>query len=114
MTWTIIQTEEFESWYLTQDEFTQLKVREGIERLKIEGPILGRPDADTLHGANKVKNLKELRVSVHDRPCRIFYAFTPDRSGLLLCAGFKDGAGAKNFYKKYIKVAEKLYQDYTE
>jgi hypothetical protein len=113
MAWSIIQTQEFEDWYLSQDEFTQLKVRESIERLKELGPGLGRPDVDKLKGSKKVKNLKELRVSVHDRPCRIFFAFTPDRSGLLLCAGFKDGSGSKFFYKKYIKIAEKLYSEYT-
>jgi hypothetical protein len=25
MAWSIIQTQEFEDWYLSQDEFTQLK-----------------------------------------------------------------------------------------
>ncbi len=115
MSWEIIQTEEYARWFLEQDEFTQLKVREAIEELKLKGPMLGRPQADTLHGSKQVKNLKELRVDIiHNRPCRIFFAFTPDRSGLLLCAGVKDGAGAKNFYKKYIRMAEKLFKEYTE
>ncbi|GAB2199366.1 hypothetical protein [Sessilibacter sp. MAH4] len=53
MSWEIIQTEEYASWFLEQDEFTQLKVRQAVEELKLKGPMLGRPQADTLHGSKK-------------------------------------------------------------
>ncbi|MFA0792684.1 type II toxin-antitoxin system RelE/ParE family toxin [Microbulbifer echini] len=66
-------TQEDEEWFLGLDEFVQLKIRAGIERLKRSGPSLGRPDVDTLYGAKKVKNLKEMRVNAQNRPYRIFF-----------------------------------------
>ncbi|MGI9279948.1 MAG: type II toxin-antitoxin system RelE/ParE family toxin [Endozoicomonas sp.] len=106
-------TNEFQSWFLEQDEFVQLKIREVLERLKMHGPQLGRPDVDTLYGSDKVSNLKELRVNASSRPYRIFFTFNPNRDALVLCAGVKDGANEKKFYKKHIKLAEKLFEEYT-
>lgn len=34
MSWEIIQTDEYSSWFLEQDEFTQLKVRQAKENAR--------------------------------------------------------------------------------
>jgi hypothetical protein len=51
--------------------------------------------------------MRELRVQSGGRPIRIFYAFDPRRSAILLIGGDKIGDG--RFYERMIPVADKLY-----
>jgi hypothetical protein len=51
--------------------------------------------------------MRELRVQSGGRPIRIFYAFDPRRSAILLIGG--DKTGDDRFYEKTIPVADKLY-----
>jgi hypothetical protein len=51
--------------------------------------------------------MRELRVQSGGRPIRIFYAFDPRRSAILLIGG--DKTGDDRFYEKMIPVADKLY-----
>ena len=43
-------------------------------------------------------------------PIRIFYAFDPRRTAILLIGA--DKTGKKRFYDKYIPIADKLYDTY--
>ena len=43
---------------------------------------------------------------------RIFYAFDPRRSAILLIGG--DKTGNTRFYKRYVPVADRLYDDHLE
>ncbi|HCH3308220.1 TPA: type II toxin-antitoxin system RelE/ParE family toxin [Vibrio parahaemolyticus] len=103
----------FSDWVRGLTRSERIEIRAAIRVLEMEGPHLGRPNVDTVNGS-KHSNMKELRVQIAGRPVRIFFAFDPTRTGILLCGGYKDGPGAKNFYKKYIKVADKEYSDHLK
>ena len=55
--WTVVTVERFDEWFLTLDESEQQSILTGVFKLEQFGPMLGRPDADTLAGNKKVKNL---------------------------------------------------------
>jgi len=54
--------------------------------------------------------MRELRVQSGGRPLRVFYAFDPHRSAILLIGG--DKTGDKRFYDRMIPVADDLYDDH--
>jgi hypothetical protein len=54
--------------------------------------------------------MRELRVQSGGKPIRIFYAFNPTRTAILLIGGNK--TGDKRFYKKMIPVADRLYDEH--
>lgn len=89
--WHVATTDEFDEWFAEQDEDVQAELIAKVELLKLLGPKLGRPHADTLNGS-KHANMKELRADTADRVMRVAFAFDPDRAGILLVAGDKSGA----------------------
>jgi hypothetical protein len=56
--------------------------------------------------------MRELRVQSGGRPLRIFYAFDPRRSAILLIGG--DKTGDDRFYQRMIPVADALYDVYLD
>ena len=52
----------------------------------------------------------ELRVQSGGRPIRVFYAFDPRRTAILLLGG--DKTGDKRFYDRMIPIADSLYDVY--
>ena len=56
--------------------------------------------------------MKELRTQHQGRPIRSFYAFDPRRTAIILIGG--DKTGDKQFYKKMIPKADKLYDEYLK
>jgi len=54
--------------------------------------------------------MRELRVQSSGKPLRVFYAFDPHRSAILLIGG--DKTGDKRFYDRMIPVADDLYDDH--
>jgi hypothetical protein len=108
MAWTVILLDEVEDWFLGQDSDTAEQVAAAIERLEQEGPALGRPLADVIHGS-AIHNLKELRPgSVGGTEVRILFVFDPQRQAVLLVAGDKAG-NWRHWYKVNIPVAELRY-----
>ncbi len=103
----------FSDWMGELPRNEQIEIRAAIRVLEKDGPNLGRPNVDTVNGS-KHRNMKELRVQIAGRPCRIFFAFDPARIGILLCGGYKDGSGNKRFYEKQIKIADKEYNDHLK
>ncbi len=55
MTWKILATDEYESWFLGLTDAEQIDVLAMVDVLEIKGPSLGRPHADTIKGTKKVK-----------------------------------------------------------
>ena len=106
--WTVETTDVFDEWFADLDEDAQAEVIATVELLKLLGPRLGRPHADTLNGS-RYANMKELRASTADQVLRIAFAFAPDRNGILLVGGDKSGASTKRFYKQLIEKADQLY-----
>ena len=106
--WPVATTDCFDQWFTDLDDDAQVEVMATVELLKLLGPRLGRPHADTLNGS-KYANMKELRASTADAVLRIAFAFDPDRSGILLVGDNKSGVSKKRFYKQLMEKADELY-----
>lgn len=112
-TWNIVQTAEFQDWFEEADEALQDDTVEHVELLKLFGPSLRRPYADTIKGSH-LKNLKELRFNSRDKVIRIFFIFDTSRNAVLLIGGDKAGSGDKKFYDRMIDQSEKVYGRYLK
>jgi len=111
--WQVELTECFLEWFNKQDKEMRLDILAALTLLKQEGPYLGRPYADTLHGA-RISNMKELRVQSNGRPVRALFVFDPARRAIVLCAANKAGRNEKAFYRTMIKKAEREYDKHLE
>lgn len=107
--WKIASTDTFDEWFAELPSTEQAEVIAKVELLKLRGPHLGRPHADTLSGS-KYPNLKELRADTQNQVMRVAFAFDPKRTGILLVAGNKQGVSSRQFYKQLIAKAEELYE----
>jgi len=56
--------------------------------------------------------MRELRVQSRGKAIRIFYAFGPRKSAILLIGVHK--TGNDRFYKRYVLLADKLYDEHLE
>lgn len=101
--WTVILSQLFEDWLSEQEDTLQEKILADLGKLKVYGPELPRPYADTIKGS-QYKNMKELRIQFSGRPIRAFYAFDPIRQAIVLCAG--DKSNDKRFYDRMIRTAD--------
>jgi hypothetical protein len=54
--------------------------------------------------------MRELRVQSGGRPIRVFYAFDPRRTAILLIGG--DKTGDDRVYERMIPIADRLYDVY--
>lgn len=106
--WHVATTDEFDDWFSELGEDSQAEVIAKVELLKVLGPKLARPHADTLKGS-KHANMKELRADTSNSVMRVAFAFDPDRSAILLVAGDKSGVSQKRFYKQLIAKADQLF-----
>jgi hypothetical protein len=106
--WHVATTTDFDAWFAKLDEDGQAEIIAKVHLLKLLGPKLLRPHADTLKGS-KHANMKELRAATADKVLRVAYAFDPDRTGILLIAGDKSGISQRRFYKQLIAKADKLF-----
>jgi hypothetical protein len=106
--WKVATTEDFDEWFAALRQEAQAEIIAKVELLKLLGPKLGRPHADTLNGSTHA-NMKELRADTAEMVIRIAFAFDPERIGILLVAGDKAGMSQKRFYKRLIEKADKLF-----
>ena len=82
-----------------------------VELLMEHGPRLRLPYSSGVSGSRH-SQMRELPVQSPSRPLRVFYAFDPRRSAILLIGG--DKTGNARFYKQYVPVADRLYDVYLE
>jgi hypothetical protein len=106
--WHVATTNEFDKWFGNLNEDAKVEIMAKVELLKLLGPRLGRPHADTLNGS-KHANMKELRADTAGQVLRIAFAFDPERVGILLVAGGKSGVKQKRFYKRLLEKADELF-----
>ena len=111
--WEVATTDDFDAWFADLNAAAQVEVIAKVELLKVVGPALRRPHADTLNGS-KHANMKELRADTANTVLRIAFAFDPKRSAILLCAADKSGVSQKRFYRQLIDRADKLYDAHLE
>ncbi len=110
--WEIEQTLAFDEWWATLTIQEQDDIISVINLLIEKGVDLPFPYSSGLEGS-KFSHMRELRIQSHGDPIRVFYAFDPTRTGILLIGGLKSGK-EKRFYKKYISQADKLYQEHLD
>lgn len=108
MAWYVTTTDDFDDWFANLGETAQVEIIAKVNLLKLLGPTLKRPHADTLNGSAH-SNMKELRADTAEQAIRIAFAFDPERKAILLVGGEKQGVGQKRFYKQLIAKADRLY-----
>ena len=109
--WNVATTDEFDVWFADLDEDGQAEIIAKVELLKLLGPRLARPHADTLNGS-KHANMKELRFAWNGQVWRVAFAFDPQRQAILLVGGDKGGVDQRRFYKRLLTVADARYDDH--
>ncbi len=109
MSWPVEYTDEFGTWWdtLTKDE--HIRVTASVGLLERRGPILPFPHSSGVSGSRH-GHMRELRVQIRGRPIRIFYAFDPRRTAILLIGG--DKTGQDDFYTRLIPIADRLYDEH--
>jgi hypothetical protein len=76
-----------------------------------QGPNLRFPHSSGISNSRH-SHMRELRIQSEGRPLRVFYAFDPRRSAILLIGG--DKTGDDRFYERMIPVADELYDVYLK
>ncbi len=109
MAWNLEYTDEFAEWYGAPSESQQDDVTAAGLLLIEQGPRLPFPYSPGLNGSRHT-HMRELRVQSGGRPIRVFYAFDPRRTAILLIGG--DKTGDDRFYERMIPVADALYDTY--
>ncbi len=111
MTWEVEYTDEFGEWWRELSEGQQDAVAARVELLMEHGTNLPYPFSSdirsTRHGV-----MRELRAQSGGRPLRVFYAFDPRRTSILLIRG--DKTSSDRFYEEYVPVAYGLYDEHLE
>jgi hypothetical protein len=111
MDWSVENTDEFTDWFGDLSESQQEDVTAVGLLLMEQGPQLPFPHSSGITGS-KHSHMRELRVQSGGRPIRVFYAFDPRRSAILLIGG--DKTGNSRFYERMIPIADKLYEIYID
>ncbi|MGV3553126.1 type II toxin-antitoxin system RelE/ParE family toxin [Rhizobium sp.] len=109
MGWSVEYTDEFGDWYAALAEAIQDDIARIVGLLEAKGPQLAFPYSSGLVGSRH-EHMRELRIQSGGEPYRVFYAFDPRRSAILLIGGNK--TGEDRFYEIMIPVADRLYDNY--
>ncbi len=102
-------TDEFERWWSELSEEEQDSVDASVYLLEAKGVALGHPYSSEVKGS-KHGHMRELRIQHRGEPYRVFYAFDPRRTAMLLIGGCKTGKG--RFYEEYVPQADRIYDDH--
>ena len=111
MSWEVEYTDEFGAWWAGLSEGQQEDVTAVVELLLEDGPGLPFPYSSGV-GGSRHSHIRELRIQSRGRPIRVFYAFDPSRSAILLIGGEK--TGNDRFYQQYVPLADRLYDKHLE
>jgi len=111
MAWDVEYTDELRAWWETLTESQQDDVAAAVQVLMDAGPHLRFPYSSGVVGA-RYRHLRELRVQSGGHPLRVFYAFDPRRTAILLVGG--DKTGDDRFYDTFLPIAERLYLTYLD
>ena len=82
-----------------------------VELLMEHGPNLPYPYSSDIR-SSRHGVMRELRAQSGGSPIRVFYAFDPRRTSILLIGG--DKTGNDRFYEEYVPVADDLYDEHLE
>jgi len=87
-------------------EAHQDRIAASVKLLADLGPSLPFPHSSGIK-ESRHQHMRELRVQSGGSPIRVFYAFDPRRSAILLIGG--DKTGNDRFYQELVPVADALY-----
>jgi hypothetical protein len=104
VSWNVESNNELEGWWATLSEREQEDIAAIAELLMEKGPQLPFPYSSGIEGS-KHDHMRELRVQSGGHPVRVFYAFDPRRTAILLIGG--DKTGKDRFYEQMIPVADR-------
>jgi hypothetical protein len=100
-----------EEWANTLQQTDAEALLAAIRVLRDEGPTLGRPLVDTIHGSRH-RNMKELRPGSTGRTeIRVLFAFDPTRRAILLTGGDKSGNWVR-WYHANIVIADDRFDQH--
>ena len=111
MVWNVEYIDEFAHWFNSLTDEQNDDVDAMVTLLEQRGPQLPFPFSSGVNGSRH-SHMRELRVQSGGDPIRIFYAFNPLRTAILLIGG--DKTGDDRFYETMIPVADKLYDEHLE
>ena len=111
MVWEVEYTDAFEEWWRGLLEGQQDAVVARVELLMEHGPNLPYPYSSDIRGSRHGV-MRELRAQSAGRPLRVFYAFDPRRTSILLIGG--DKTGNDRFYEEYVPVADSRYDEHLD
>jgi hypothetical protein len=109
--WEVEYTDEFGGWWTNLTEAQQDRVAATVHLLAMRGPLLPFPHSSSIKGSRH-EHMRELRVQSRGDPLRIFYAFDPRRTAILLIGG--DKTGNDHFYEQFVPLADALYDTHLE
>ncbi len=101
-------TDEFRAWWDGLGIRDQRAVAKVVNALVRRGPRLQFPYSSGIKGSRH-SHMRELRVQGRP-PIRVFYAFDPYRTAILLIAGHK--TDSERFYRDYVPRADAIYDEY--
>jgi hypothetical protein len=111
MLWEVEYTDEFGVWWTGLEDYASKRVTAAVNLLASHGPALRFPHSSGINGSRHA-HMRELRVQSEDRPLRIFHAFDPRRTAILLIG--RDKTGNDRFYEEFVRLADELYDTYLE
>ena len=103
--------DEFGARWQALLERQQDSVAARVELLMEYGPELPYPYSSGIRGSRH-GGMRELRVQSFGRPLRVFCAFDPRRTSILLIGG--DKTGNDRFDEEYVPDADALYDEHLE
>lgn len=111
MSWDVEYTDEFGGWWDDLTAGQQNDTAAVVGLLEAKGPSLPFPYSSGIEGSRH-DHMRELRIQSSGRPLRVFYAFDPRRSAILLIGG--DKTGDNRFYQTMVPKADDLYDAHLE
>ena len=111
MSWNVEHTDESGNWFRELTEAVQDDIARSVGLLEARGPQLPFPHSSGINGSRH-DHMRELRVQSGGQPYRIYFAFDPRRTAILLIGGNK--AGDDRFYERMTPIADDLYDAYLQ
>ena len=111
MPWNVEYADEFGAWWAALSESAQEDITATVTLLEARGPQLPFPYSSAIEGSRH-GHMRELRVQSDGNPLRVFYAFDPRRTAILLIGGNK--TGDNRFYERMIPLADRLYDEHLD
>lgn len=104
-------TDDFEAWWNGLTLREQGDAAKVVDLLVVRGTALGSPQSSQVK-SSRHPHMRELRIQSGGRPIRIFYAFDPRRTAILLIGGRK--LEQERFYRQYVRRADTIYDRYVQ